>query len=65
MKVTNTTGADLYCADLAAVVANRETIETSEALAAQLVAQGWKPKPETKTQKNPKAVAPEIEKEPS
>jgi len=63
MKVTNTTGADLYCADLAAVVEHGETIDTTETLAAQLIAQGWKAKPEPKTPKNPKADAPTIEKD--
>jgi len=65
MKVTNTTGVDFYCTDFGAVVADGETIDTTEALAAQLVAQGWKAKPEAKTPKTPKADAPTIEKEPS
>lgn len=63
MKVTNTTGTDLYCADLAAIVADGETIDTTETLAQQLAAQGWKLKPEAKTPKTPKADAPTIEKD--
>ncbi len=41
MKVTNTTGADLYVAATGEVVADGDTIDTDENTAAALMAQGW------------------------
>lgn len=41
MKITNTTGVDLYVAAAAEVVADGDTLDTDENTAAALLAQGW------------------------
>lgn len=45
MQVTNTTGIDLNVAALQLIVADGETIDVDDAVAEQLIAQGWKAKP--------------------
>lgn len=50
MKITNTTGGDLYLAALQISVATGETVDVDETYASLLTAQGWTTK-QTKTAK--------------
>ncbi len=41
MQITNSTGVDLYLAAVQTIVTDGESIDVDEALAEQLVLQGW------------------------
>lgn len=59
MQITNSTGVDLYLAAVQLIVADGESIDVDEALAEQLVLQGWTLKAPKSTRKAAEAESEE------
>lgn len=59
MQITNSTGVDLYLAAVQLIVADGESIDVDEALAEQLVLQGWTLKTPKSTRKAAEAESEE------